>query len=81
MHEDNAREFTFTGRNDEVTCNPSAFRTRVGNVMHLDSVSAFNSNFSNIKRQLSIVQKHAPQFSEVRGLSDDSYTQQCDEEQ
>jgi hypothetical protein len=80
-HKDNAREFTFTGGNDEISRNPSAFWTSIGNLMHWDSVSVFNSNFSHIQRHSSIIQKHAPQLTEIFGLSDDSSTQQGDEEQ
>ena len=76
MHEDKAREFTLTGRNDEISRNPSAFWTSIGNVMHLDPISVFNSNFSHVKRYLSIILEHAPQFAEVLGLRGGSSTQQ-----
>jgi hypothetical protein len=49
--------------------------------MHLDSVSVFDSNFFHLKRDVSVIVEHAPQFTEVLGLSGDSSTQQCDQEQ
>jgi len=62
MTKDNACKASLFSGHDEVSRNPSALRTGVGNIMYAYTVPVYDAGFFDIKRRILVIIEHASQF-------------------